>query len=364
VSFLRFGTLAVAAALLANACGIEGQGLLELTADDAGADAGDAFVDDHVASDDSPVAVEAGPCDAPAAEDCLDGIDNDCNGLVDCADPTCSSSGYACVPDPPHGWQFGNFFVGASAPSCPAAYPRTFNFAYVDPTAAPAVCDCTCNLTAPSCSGNATVMTGHGNCGGSSASVPPAQCMAPPSNTDHIQVTPPPPIGGRCDPALTTNKIPAPSVQPGRGCGGLNSRGGGGCASGSMCQPLGAGFKACAQIDGITSCQGGYTVRHVVTNVAPTDTRACDLCTPCSSGPTGAACDASIIVDTGANGCGTINGTYSAGSCQGPGSNFKSFQVTTSVSSPGTCSGSTSSSAPQGSYTVDPTIALTVCCMP
>ncbi len=49
-----------------------------------------------------------GPCEQqilPSTEDCDDRVDNDCNGRVDCADPTCASSA-ACRPCMPGGERF------------------------------------------------------------------------------------------------------------------------------------------------------------------------------------------------------------------------------------------------------------------
>src|SRR6185436_995373 len=44
---------------------------------------------------------DAGP---PPAEDCENGVDDDGDGLVDCADPDCAKLGYQCVAAVPSGW--------------------------------------------------------------------------------------------------------------------------------------------------------------------------------------------------------------------------------------------------------------------
>ncbi|HTB60246.1 MAG TPA: hypothetical protein VLC06_20385, partial [Polyangia bacterium] len=36
------------------------------------------------------------PCKKTGAENCFDGLDNDCNGLIDCADPACGSTVAQC----------------------------------------------------------------------------------------------------------------------------------------------------------------------------------------------------------------------------------------------------------------------------
>ncbi len=76
------------------------------------------------------------------AENCTDGIDNDGNGLVDCADPGCQPD-YTCVAAPA-GWSLGTFLaaVPEHAPSCPAGYaPSPF---LVQGSASTVTCSCNC----------------------------------------------------------------------------------------------------------------------------------------------------------------------------------------------------------------------------
>ncbi|MGA7121295.1 MAG: hypothetical protein WBY94_14420, partial [Polyangiaceae bacterium] len=69
------------------------------------------------------------PADVPCAptsstENCTNGIDDNCDGLVDCAEPSCQTAGYACVGAAPAGWSGPDLFwtgaAGATAPACPA----------------------------------------------------------------------------------------------------------------------------------------------------------------------------------------------------------------------------------------------------
>src|SRR5437773_2281567 len=71
---------------------------------DASGDAAD-HVSDRDANRDGDGADATNPADACATQesDCLDGVDNDCNGLVDCADPACGA-GFRCVADAPSTW--------------------------------------------------------------------------------------------------------------------------------------------------------------------------------------------------------------------------------------------------------------------
>ena len=68
------------------------------------------------------VTIEASPvdgCKATGPEKCTNGVDDDCNGLTDCADPACQTQGYACAAPAPGGWDF----VAFDATRRPAARP-------------------------------------------------------------------------------------------------------------------------------------------------------------------------------------------------------------------------------------------------
>lgn len=61
-------------------------------------------------------------CVFKSAEDCWNGIDDDCNGTTDCADPACQTTAL-CVPD-----KSGSFALGtelAAGGTCPAGYMGT-----------------------------------------------------------------------------------------------------------------------------------------------------------------------------------------------------------------------------------------------
>src|SRR5580698_10770098 len=63
------------------------------------------------------------PDGGASPENCTDGIDNDGNGLVDCADPACQPA-YTCVTAPA-GWTIGAFLPSVAdqpGPSCPTGY--------------------------------------------------------------------------------------------------------------------------------------------------------------------------------------------------------------------------------------------------
>jgi hypothetical protein len=61
-------------------------------------------------------------CVFQSAEDCWNGVDDDCNGMTDCADPACQATA-VCVPD-----KNGAFALGTELPAggmCPAGYGGT-----------------------------------------------------------------------------------------------------------------------------------------------------------------------------------------------------------------------------------------------
>ncbi|HSY38454.1 MAG TPA: hypothetical protein VLA79_02970, partial [Polyangia bacterium] len=56
-------------------------------------------------------------CKKTGAENCFDGIDNDCNGLIDCADPACGSAIAQCVALDPTSAPIG-LLSGVGAGAC------------------------------------------------------------------------------------------------------------------------------------------------------------------------------------------------------------------------------------------------------
>jgi hypothetical protein len=101
---------------------------------------------------------------ASTVENCFNGIDDNCNGLVDCADPMCTGGTTPiaeCVPDP------GAALSGTlSTSTCPASYPTaTALYAgMVAGTCAGGTCSCLNGLNGPAtCS---AVMRSEGGAAG------------------------------------------------------------------------------------------------------------------------------------------------------------------------------------------------------
>jgi hypothetical protein len=214
-------------------------------------------------------ALDAGEADAPvgAETSCFDGIDNNGDGLVDCADPTCASAA-ACVAAAPAGWTgHAVLYDGATAgaPTCAAPFATDLMPGRAGLSAAVAVCSaCTCG----------------------------------PSN------------GGACPAAGGAKIVSAPMfARIGIGCAGGPAATVG--CTGTVCQPRPAPpFAAglCVHQAGDVACPAGpFTDRHVFF-AGVNDTRGC---TACACGPAaGGACAAS-----GGGPVGQVTGTAATTFC-------------------------------------------------
>src|SRR5262249_44339774 len=101
----------------------------------------------HSDSDsDSGSASDSGSDSCSATENCTNGVDDDCDGLVDCADPACGQQGYACVPPVPAGWAYEPIDRAAGG-ACPVGLAS--HELVASATGAPASCGCTCAAVLP-----------------------------------------------------------------------------------------------------------------------------------------------------------------------------------------------------------------------
>ena len=228
------------------------------------------------------VVSEAAPADGcvpTGAESCTNGVDDDCNGLVDCADPACAKQGYTCATPAPTGWDFVALDA-TSQTGCPATL--TQKNVDVDPANTPAVCGCTCALTTnPSC-GAPNISAKYGN--DNTCSAGPA--MNYPANNGacsdqaytvaaFVLATPPPATGGTCTATPSVTKAPVADagggVQRGeelrrgvRRRDGVRARAAPGSARASITA-------------GRPTCPGGYPTSHQVGTLQ--DNRGCSPCT-------------------------------------------------------------------------------------
>jgi hypothetical protein len=113
----------------------------------AGLGLGAACNDGTTRSINAPLPDAPRPSDATTAdgENCFDGIDNNGNGLIDCADPSCAGIAM-CAAAVPAGWMgHAALYDGATMPTfgCAAPYSeRHVFFAGVADTRNCSACDC------------------------------------------------------------------------------------------------------------------------------------------------------------------------------------------------------------------------------
>jgi hypothetical protein len=327
-------------------------------------DSGMAIADTGTAGD--VVVIEASPVDGcvpKGPENCTNGIDDDCNGLVDCADPACTTQGYQCVAPAAMGWSIAAFSATSQAACPPGLMQKTGE---VDPTSLPpAVCGCTCGIgTEPSCeTGN---MVGSGG--------PTAACPMGPANfpaadggcvtntlsvTAFIQATLPAPTGGTCAATPTVTK-PSTGATSGEYCKGQPTFGAG-CSGMDACALVPTGYQACVQHGGANmGCPTGYPTAHSIGTLQ--DTRGCGACT-CGM-PTATCADGTWNFYSSTNCMGlvgvaaTINGTCDATNNPNTAEMFQSYMVV----APPTNVACAMPAQPLATGSVMLTAADTICC--
>lgn len=329
------------------------------------------------------------------SENCLNGLDDDNDGQIDCADSDCASPAFQCIAAVPIGWNgYFALYEGAfgTAPACPDDFPSPLpyegNNGLMAPDATCATCTCgasmneACDLpdvitvTEKTCAMQGSVVSAKtlsvpANWDGSCYSVGIAQgglstCGAGMNETCNktVKSAPATTIGGSCTPSGGDATVPSVTwATSGKACG--DAPKGGGCATGEACQPApSGGFKSglCIYKDGEQgSCPGApFTDMHVFYKDAM-DTRGCDMCT-CSP-PAGGTCSANIDVYSDANCMNSLNATFGAGNCAslGAGNPTVSGRKASGIFvTPGACTAG--GGTPMG--TAMPTNATTFCCVP
>ena len=233
-------------------------------------------------------------------QNCINGFDDDGDGLTDCADPDCSS--FSCVPAPPAGWSGVAWLDPAASPApCPAELAnQTDLFDAADLNAPPASCSCACGAAIGvacgahiRCAPSAGECAAMGNLNGQSdicgSNIPnvgfPAYCRA----------NPPGPVGGGCAPS-TAGAAPQWSWMPAtRACA---TDLGGACAdAGSVCVPkLAGGIGPCITQAGDLACPAPYGNKVLYYDgKAVMDDRACDGGACACAAPAGSTCDCGIM---------------------------------------------------------------------
>jgi hypothetical protein len=332
---------------------------------------------------------------AGMVEDCLNGLDDDGDKTIDCADSDCAEQDFQCVTTAPVGWT-GYFAlhtgVSGSLPECPSQFPTTIPYTgssgLVAFQASCAPCSCG-SVEGEACDLPNMVTVFEKTCGNAGQAVSPNNLSVPAAwdgscyavgNAPGGQVNCGGNMNEKCNtsvradaPAVTVGSCQASggeaTIEPvswmvaGKACG--NAPIGGGCAASQVCQPTPPKDMwkpgLCIYKDGEqNACPGEpFTEKHVFYGDAD-DTRACSACS-CDA-PKGGKCTATIKVHTSANCTDASPTTFQAGSCGTlPAANNAVFgrEATNITVTPGTC-------APKGGAatgSVVPVNATTFCCI-
>ena len=383
-------------ALAAEGCGIFSSGEctdLAICPDQAGVEAGtgpdvttgadgmtnmdaytapDVLLDTLVGPGDGPL--PDGTCNM-GIEDCTNGKDDNCNGLIDCADPVCTA-GYICTDAPPAGWSGPVSEWDAASgprPSCTGAFAVTAVDGNGSLSAPGATCSCTCPspATGQTCGFASPTIYSDGSCStvcasdglpypGSPFCVNFSTC----GTTGSVNAPTFAPSGGSCTPSSSKSLPATPWGMTGRTCsysGKVDMPGG--CSSSAQCvtRPSSPFGGPCVYQNGDLACPSGYPTKHLY-YAGVSDNRDCAACN-CNS-PTGGTCTGTVdLYDTGScsgtkvttvtlgAGCQAVSGAMSPG--------FRAWQVPAPFGvMPGSCTPSGGGAI--GSAT--PTGPTTVCC--
>jgi hypothetical protein len=258
--------------------------------------------------------------DGTGTEDCLDGIDNDGNGLVDCQDPKCVGGGFVCVDAPPAGWD-GVAITrrdpsdNTIAPACGDGGAATTYFEGL--AADPATCSpCTCDKPdGGSCSASFACYMDN-TCGGPPKGPTPvlvgptctAELAVPGANGCKVTATVA--DGGACPAAGGAMATPVPWAHRDDLCR-TGIVGGKGCGATQVCVNRGANLPqiACLRARGDVGCPPGWSATvSLYPKAGVVDQRGC---TPCTCGaPTGGSCTgASVTVNSDIDCTGSTNVT-------------------------------------------------------
>jgi hypothetical protein len=306
-----------------------------------------------------------------AETNCNDGLDNNSDGKVDCADASCTTAAkFACV-DPTAGWTGPvALFEGTSAtlPTCPSSFPMQVFVGHDDLSAPDHGCNtCTCETPTVTCTpANAEFFSG-GNCTGVPTLTVAQSTMCTPIavTAQRAQIPAPAASASQCNPqgggvtmplpvpTWGTNSVGCMAAGPGKGC-----EGGAGIA---CTPPLTAEFnRLCVFQKGAGGvCPGAFPVKRTYYD-AFTDARSCSNC-GCGNPSPAAACTAQTAL-------------FASGDCMGASTNLAntnaclnvnvggngSIQVTATPSNMPTCTAS--GGARTGGVAPDATTAISVCC--
>jgi hypothetical protein len=318
-------------------------------------------------------------------EDCTNGIDDTCDGKIDCADPACS--GFTCATQVPAGWTGpALLWVGgptATPPACPTGYGASPIDGHEGPTGTADTCVCMCTSGGQVCAATGTFHNDQAcsaaACVTGAVSSASTACTNLASNIcgtgGSFEINNggvPTPTGGSCTPQVTITPGSTEGwTSSARICSwnGANDTPGGcnpttdQCVGGSPGTVAGFAATVCVFQSGEVACPAGYPNNRNVVFSGEMDGRTCAGCTCTTASPSGGSCSGTVNL-FGVPDCGGTPVSYSLGThCltyNNIGANDpESIQAALTVV-PGTC-GVAMQAAPVGAVTgTGPT---TVCCM-
>jgi hypothetical protein len=233
----------------------------------------------------------------PTTENCFNGIDDDCDGHIDCDDPDCPSTVAVCVPAVTAPFVVGTTLNQISL--CPGSYTPFTPLINSGLTSA-ANCSSGCNCTT-TCFTSLYHFGNMSNCPNtdnenSFSQVDNTSCHSWSAATwdktiDVHQLSTP----ATCTQNGTPTKPPVSWASTVRLC--TTTLGGGGCTAGNICAPVTPGPK-CEVAAGAHSCDPGYT------NMSSwyTDYNDARVCS-CSCGAPSGSCGSTVTLytDSGCN---------------------------------------------------------------
>jgi hypothetical protein len=335
-----------------------------------------------------------------ATENCTNGIDDNCNGLVDCADPECAPQGYGCVPEWPSGWTAPvalydlNSEPNGPAPNplkCSGLFPADVQDANYFPVAPGSSCSCNCGSASASCTGPTIAVNSSASC--TSSINPPGLTTVPLGSCTDI------PTQGGINAVFINNgelgtatnatcgSTPTPNITKWSGewagtarmCGVSTGRppyqpaAAGGCGTKQTCAELPLSTfdsgKVCIMLQGQSPCPAGYAASHTYYTSA-LDQRSCGGTCSCDVSGT-VTCNPAIEVFN-KSACSASNASEpltSSSSCYAPSPPMNWGGGISVIATAGYSGGSCSLSASntygiQGSVVDDTSTAITVCCQP
>lgn len=308
---------------------------------------------------------ESGRCQPP--EDCRNGLDDDADGLVDCADPDCVA--YTCVGAAPTGWSGPvALYDGAGPGSCSAPYGTERYRGNADLVGATSgrCSSCGCGTpTGVSCGARTVSWYQEPGCGGSATTeTASTTCRDLPTFFgagvyDSFRLPSPSCTGGRCAVSGGVRSRPTPTwSRTGVACGATSALIRGGCASGQLCAPDPTSpflSTMCIHRSGTHACPAPYTTRRIFYS-GYSDSRDC---TDCSCSAPSGFYDGSIVLNSQAGCTGSSRSDPHSTSCRDTGTYNRSYRYYDRG-----YRGSCTASGGDEIGAATPSGATTVCCLP